>query len=201
MEGYQQIPCQSDMRATKLTEHRCWRTVGAGLWLLPVYLLHPLLFTGCCICSGVLYLGQFVGSEGFLQTPPHVLHQVFLFPEGCRANVFMIFMWLLEMLTSQRRLSVSTLIHQVNPLKRDFSGPQSSKNNGVPDVVIGHYESFAERLCCVEPHARVLLHCCCELAGDRGGAGVQGTGDGWQKRFVWTRGSDSWSERTEFKFI
>lgn len=54
----------------------------------------------------------------------------------------------------------------------------------LPDVVIGHYESFAERLRCVEPHAGVLLHGRCELAGDGGGAGVQGAGDGGEERFV-----------------
>lgn len=54
----------------------------------------------------------------------------------------------------------------------------------LPDVVIGHYESFAERLRRVEPHAGVLLHGRRELAGDGGGAGVQGAGDGGEQRFV-----------------
>lgn len=54
----------------------------------------------------------------------------------------------------------------------------------LPDVVIGHYEGFAERLCRVEPHAGVLLHCCRELTSDGGGAGVQGAGDGREQRLV-----------------
>lgn len=116
--GYQQIPGQTDVWETKATEQRCWRTVAAWLWLL--HLLHPLLFTGCCVCTGVLYLGQLVGSEGFLQTPPHILHQVFLFPEERRSNIFTIVMWLLKMVTSQRWLSVETLIPQVYLTKKDF---------------------------------------------------------------------------------
>lgn len=200
--GYQQIPGQTDVWETKATEERCWRTVAA--WLRLLHLLHLLLFTGCCICTGVLYLGQLVSSEGFLQTPPHILHQVFLFPERRRSNIFTILMWLLKMLTSQRWLSVLTLIRQLGPLKRHNHPKRTKAKNILPNVVIGHYEGLAERLCCIEPHARVLLHCCCELAGDGGGAGVQGAGDGREQRFVWIRRSDSWPEqtkRTENKFI
>lgn len=67
--------------------------------------------------------------------------------------------------------------------------------NILPNIVIGHDEGFAERLWRIEPHAGVLLHCCCELASDGGRAGVQGAGDGREQRFVWIRRSDSWPEQ------
>lgn len=90
--------------------------MAAWLWRLPV-LLHYLLFTGCCICSRVLNLGQLVSSEGFLQTPPHVLHQVFLFPGEAtfyHLNV------VTQYVGAQLWLSVSSLIRRVNPLKGTF---------------------------------------------------------------------------------
>lgn len=198
--GHQQIPGQTNVWDTKATDQRCWTSVAAWLWLL--HLLHPLLFTGCCVGTGVLYLGQLVSSEGFLQTPPHILHQVFLFPEGRRSNTLTVLMWLLKMLMSQRWLSVLALIRQAYPLNNH---PKITEAKTIlPNVVIGHYEGFAERLCCIEPHAGVLLHCGCELAGDGGGAGVQGAGDGREQRFVGIRRSDSWTEQmkcAEHKFI
>lgn len=66
--------------------------------------------------------------------------------------------------------------------------------NSLPDVFIGHYEGFAERLCCVEPDSGIFLHRSCELSGDRSGAGVQGAGDGRKQRFIWTRRADTYAE-------
>lgn len=104
--------------------------------------------------------------------------------------------------------SFNTYSSGVPTKKRSFKCHNHPKiteaKNILPNVVIGHYEGFAERLCCIEPHARVLLHCCCELARDGGGAGVQGAGDSREQRFVWIRRSDSWPEqmkRRENKFI
>lgn len=44
----------------------------------------------------------------------------------------------------------------------------------VPDVFVGHHEGLAERLCGVEPDARVLLHGGGQLTRDGSRAGVQG---------------------------
>lgn len=56
--------------------------------------------------------------------------------------------------------------------------------NTLPDVIISHYEGFAERLCRVEPHSGIFLHCSGELSSDGRGAGVQSAGDGRKQRFI-----------------
>lgn len=54
----------------------------------------------------------------------------------------------------------------------------------LPYVVISHHKGFAEWLSGVEPDSGVFLHCSSELSGDGCGAGVQGTGDCREQRFV-----------------
>lgn len=52
-----------------------------------------LYLVGRCFCSGVLYMSQHVSCEGFLEPPPHILHQVLLLPEGHRYKKKRLHLW------------------------------------------------------------------------------------------------------------
>lgn len=66
------------------------------------------------------------------------------------------------------------------------------KGHQLPDVIISHHESFAQWLRSVQPHTRVLLHSCGELACDGQSAGVQRTSDGGQQRFICAAWAHPW---------
>lgn len=181
------------MRGGVSSQRSTWG--GRREWPPVLYALHvlaavALLLQSLPFVGGFLYVSEHVGHQRLLQPLPDAVHQLLLFPTHAQNRLF--FQPRICLATKQghwfrRGLLTNHATSLAVGITNQEPGPSAP-----PDVLVRDDEGLAERLGRVQPHAGVLLHGRRQLAGDGGGAGVQGAGDGRQESLIGAAWADAW---------